>query len=280
MFRRFRRKRPPLRHFLYISDTKLDMLFEQIDPALRRHISAEVKVDLKLASLTLRQTDVPAAARIAKLQMIERYIDAHHHVGTIATPGHEYFRGSMPMQWGWLTHGYDFDHEPPRLGLDTVFFRGRQESHVVVLAGSRRHVLGEQPAPEDSKLSAHSATPNIFAVIAEHISGNPGLGQRWRFLRGVDPLTGGSEDVAAAHDPPEVGLREAARVRPSGPVQHLEFLALPLVQGEEVELDGFPRAETVHAVLATPLYVAMGGSRVAEGDTGSPRFPVSGPPTA
>lgn len=267
MFRRFRREKPPLRYFLYISDAKLDMLFEQIDPALRRRISAEVMVDLKLASLTLRQTDTPAA-RIAKLRMVERYIDTHHHVGTISTPGHEYFRGSIPMRWGWLTHGYDYDNDPPTLGLDTVFFRGQQGTHVVVLAGSRRHVLGEQPAAEDSKLSAHSATPNIFAVIAEHISGNPRLGQYWRDLRATDPSTGGSEDVCAAHDPPEVGLREAAQVRLRGPVQHLEFLALPLVHGEEVEIDidGWPGPdvrETVHAVLATPLYVAMASNQVA-----------------
>jgi hypothetical protein len=267
MCRRFRYKKPPLRHFIYISDTKLDMLFEQIDPALRRRISAEVKVDLKLASLTLRQTDSQPAARIAKLRMVERYIDTHHQVGTIPAPGHEYFRGSMPMQWGWLTHGYDFDNNPPRLGLDTVFFRGHQASQVVVLAGSRRHVLGEQPAAEDSRLSAHSATPNIFAVIGEHISRNPQLGEYWRELREL-PAPAGSEDGMAAHDPPEVGLREAAQLKLRGPVQHLEFLALPLVQGEEVELDidGWPGLhvrETVHAVLATPLYVAMGGNQVA-----------------
>ncbi|WP_369392394.1 hypothetical protein AB5J72_36025 [Streptomyces sp. CG1] len=57
MFRRFRREKPPLRYFLYVADAELDMFFEQIDPALRRHISAEVSVDLKLAILTLRQTD-------------------------------------------------------------------------------------------------------------------------------------------------------------------------------------------------------------------------------
>ena len=265
MFRRFWRKEPaPLRYFIYISDTKLEMLFEQIDPALRRTISAQATIDLKLASLTLRQTDPPPAARIAKLRLVERYIDAHHRVGTIRTPGNDFFRGSMPMQWGWLDHG--LNHDSGTGGLDTVFFRGHQASQVVVLAGSRRHVLGEQPAAEDSRLSAHSATPNIFAVIGEHISRNPQLGDYWRELREL-PAPAGSEDGMAAHDPPEVGLREAAQLKLRGPSQNLEFLALPLVQDEgvHIHIDGWPGPdidERVHAILATPIYVAITGNGI------------------
>jgi hypothetical protein len=75
------------------------MLYEQIDPGLRRHLSAEAKVDLKIASVTLRQAERSPAARIAKLRMVEQYIDASHHVGTISSPGQEYFRGSMAMRW-------------------------------------------------------------------------------------------------------------------------------------------------------------------------------------
>ncbi|WP_035700912.1 DUF7019 family protein, partial [Glycomyces tenuis] len=61
----FRRKRPALRYYLYISDTKLDMLFDQIDPRQRRRLSAEVDVDLKLAGLRLRGADNAAPARTA-----------------------------------------------------------------------------------------------------------------------------------------------------------------------------------------------------------------------
>ena len=105
------RKAAPLRYYLYISDSKLDMLFEQIDPSVLKRISAEVKVDLKLASLTLRGAESSGPTRIVKLRIVERYIDAHHNVGTIQTPGCEYFRGQMDMIWGVddavLFHGSD-----------------------------------------------------------------------------------------------------------------------------------------------------------------------------
>lgn len=79
------------------------MLFEQIEPALRRRISAEAKIDVKLASLTWRQAEHPQATRIAKLRW-PNDIDTHHRVGPSLAPGGDYFRGSLPMQWGWPCH--------------------------------------------------------------------------------------------------------------------------------------------------------------------------------
>jgi hypothetical protein len=72
----------PIRHYIYISDSKLDMYFEQIDRGVLKRISAEVKVDLKVASVTLRSADNPSSTRAAKLQIVERYIETHNHVGT------------------------------------------------------------------------------------------------------------------------------------------------------------------------------------------------------
>jgi len=89
-----RRRRPPLRYYLYVSNTKLDMLFEQIDPALRRRISAEAKVDLKLASLTLRRADTPTRRHVLGEQPATE--DAHLFAADARTqtallgPGHQY----------------------------------------------------------------------------------------------------------------------------------------------------------------------------------------------
>ncbi|RRR99200.1 DUF7019 family protein [Glycomyces terrestris] len=247
----FWRRKAPLRYFLYISDAKLDMLFEQIDPAQRRRVSMELGLDLKLASVVLRQGDPPRTARLAKLRIVERYIDRHHQVGTGVQPGAAFFRGSMPMRWGWLSNGYE--PESPTNGFDTVFFRGQDANGIVMLAGSRRHVLGEEPTEENQRLVAYSATPNIMAVIAENLSARPDLAEDWRLLRADADI--GNEAAMAVLGHPEDGLHDATRIRLSGPSQDLEYLAVPLIQGE-VPNDAQPSRHT-RAILATPLYVAV-----------------------
>jgi hypothetical protein len=147
---------------LYVSDAKLDMLFEQIDRSILKHISAEVKVDLKLASVTLRKAEDPVPARMSKLRIVERFIDEHHNVGSIEEPGREYFRGQMDMQWGWLAYA-----PGDRYRIPIVFFRGQEHSQLVMLAGSRRHVIGEPP---DAEAVTMSAMPGIISAIDEHIS--------------------------------------------------------------------------------------------------------------
>lgn len=261
--RLFRRRQPePLRYYLYISDTKLDMLFEQISVQARKRISAEVRVDLKLASITLREADDTAPARSAKLRIVERFIDEYHHVGTVAEPGREYFRGSLPVQWGWFSSGVDPITREIRRNV--AFFRGRTATDAVVLPGSRRHVLGEQPAEANSSMTAHSATPNILAVIGEHISREPDLGQRVRDLRAYGKAV--SEETAAVLDPPEAGLEYAVTMHHNGPTQNLEFLAVPLVEGQVPRKQS---GEQIHGILGTPIFVALARSHPATGTSAS-----------
>jgi TIR domain len=110
------RAKPPLRYFVYVSDTKLEMLFEQIDPKLLRRLSVEAKVDLKLAGLTIRNAEQPTLTRMAKLNVVERYIDRHHEVGALQQPGTQYFRARMPVRWGWLDDYSYYQADPARLG--------------------------------------------------------------------------------------------------------------------------------------------------------------------
>ncbi|WP_281356768.1 DUF7019 family protein [Amycolatopsis anabasis] len=245
----FRRQRPPLRYFVYVSDIKLDMLFEQIDPAQRRRIAAEAKVDLKLASLTLRRAEPSPAARMAKLRVVERYIDAHHLVGTTAAPGRQYFRGRLDMQWGFLARNQDAQ---PEDRLPVVFFRGWQGRDFVALAGSRSHVLGQYPADDRANAEfGFSSAPSIVAVLRAHISDLEGTPQypAWgerdeRTLQTGTPL----EEEYRWH------LSNAASIfRLDAPSQPLEFLAVPLGESPQVSHPGGGHG---HGVLGTPIYIA------------------------
>lgn len=211
-----------LKYYLYISDAKLDMLFEQIDRKALKHIVTEVKVDLKVASVTLRRAEDSAPSRIAKLRVVERFIDENHDVGTCEEPGREFFRGQMAIQWGWLGS--------PRNDAQIVCFRGEGESQLVILAGSRRHVIGESP---EAHAFAGSALPHIVMAINDHISDRIAIA------------------ALPSQDPEWLNPLRAREIRfsPEGaPFQRMEFLAIALAEG---------RIADVHIVLGSPVYVAI-----------------------
>jgi hypothetical protein len=232
-----------LRYYLYISDAKVDMLFSQIDESVLKRISAEVKVDLKVAGVTLRQKEQPIATRTAKLKVVEQYITKYHSVGTTADPGPEYFRGRMDMQWGWLG-AYWRDQQPA-----IVIFRGREDSNFVALAGSRRHVLGEQAGDSARHAEAFSALPSIIELVGEHISESPEIARDMRDLR-RDRERG--DDSAARGYPPEFALNGFAGIHLVVPPEPLEFLAVRLLESS-MSRHGY---EGMHGVIGTPLYVA------------------------
>src|SRR5262245_26427302 len=96
-----KRKGTPARYYVYISDAKVDMLYEQVPQGSLSRLASEVKVDLKVIGVTLKQAETPQPVRLAKLAIVERYLETGYPIGTIERPG-SYFRGRMPMKWGYL----------------------------------------------------------------------------------------------------------------------------------------------------------------------------------
>ena len=234
----------PLRYYLYVSDTKLDMLFDQMDQKLRKRISAEVKVDLKIASLTLREAADPGPTRMAKLRIIERFIDEHHHVGDFSKPGTEYFRGQMGMRWGRVEH------------TPAVCFVARESlgTRGLILAGSMRHVLSEAPFVGDNSGYSGSQMWNIVEIFEKLSTGamvrdlpskhqarkrDSNVYEAWHYLQGTS-LAG----RLRAHNPFTASK------------EHLDFLAVPLAEFNS----RLPRI-----LVGTPLYVA----RAREPGTGT-----------
>jgi hypothetical protein len=223
-----------VRYYLYISDSKLDMLFEQIDRGVLKRISGELKVDLHLASLTLRGTEGLGTTRMAKLRVVERFIDKHRKVGTIQEPGLEFFRGKMNMHWGIPIPGRG------------VWFQGNdyERSQCVGLGGSSNHVLGTQsPTVDSDRVMSASALPEITNMLEhQEFLTKPSLQQTeeagdlpWLWRNGLLQWRNETGDGSF------YGLIP----------QWLEFLAIPLAE-TQVEWE-----HPVHVVIGTPLYVAM-----------------------
>jgi hypothetical protein len=159
--------RPP-RSYLYISDSKVGSMFNQMPRRRLRKAFKEVKVDFKLfgASTTLAE---PADTRESRLAVVEDFLDAAGVVGTLEAPS-TYFRGVMSMRWGPLPS----PHEA------IVYFGGENEHSIVGLSGSIHHVLSSstnlvpgQPPPQslvsDSGIGAAfiggSAAPALTSAL-------------------------------------------------------------------------------------------------------------------
>ncbi len=92
-----------LKYFLYISKTKLDMLYGQIvrpDGAKR---TIEWKLDAKLASVSVKKETLRAVddEQSNRLKELIAALESSGQVGTVDEPS-SYFKGTLPMKWGML----------------------------------------------------------------------------------------------------------------------------------------------------------------------------------
>ena len=119
------------------------MLFAQIPEKLRKLILAELRIDFKVVSVSLK--DAPTEeTRYSKLAVVRDYVRHDLAVGTVDEP-EEYFEGSLDMRWGEYLH---------QVGM--VYFGGYTDRTVLGLGGSMAYVVG---APGDSPTHASSASP-------------------------------------------------------------------------------------------------------------------------
>jgi len=166
----------------------------------------------------LHQANNPQT-RESKLRIVERFIDIHHHVGTIQEPGSEYLRGEMEMRWGYL-------------GAHAVCFQGSDGMNNVCLVGSSHHVIGEQRLADKT---GAVGTSNLPAIV------------------GLSGLT-----VLGGYAAIRIGLRRFREMASRFPKQRLEFLAV-MLETDSKQFDGKGKtslATPVYVALA-PVKQAM-----------------------
>ena len=213
-----------LRYYIYVSDSKLDMLSEQIPPPLRQRVAAELKVDIKVFSLSLRQTQ-SSETRTAKLRLIEAYIDENDFAGTVDEPK-AYFRGSLEMRWAPIGMG---------IKPTTVFFVGQTEKTMLGLGGSVYHLMGH--ARGEATYSDSLTNFLIAAVEREANEVLPGKSDLERYeAEGLWAIPNLFDTM-------------------SGPPETVEFLARRLARKEAPPRDKYPEGKAI--VLGTPIYVAL-----------------------
>ena len=121
-----------LKFYIYVSKTKVDMLYPQIPAKFLSEADAELKVNLGIVSAGLksRSPDRPSelTGRIASLVS---YIRENETVGTVDDP-RTWIQGTADLRWG-IVEEY---------ASDIALFGGSINSKVLAMLGARESIIG------------------------------------------------------------------------------------------------------------------------------------------
>jgi len=247
----------PLKYFVYISDTKVDMLYGQIPRGLKRRIAAELKIDLHFFSTSIKSNDAEET-RYSKLKVVSEYLEKHAEIGSVDNPA-QYFKGTIEMNWGNV--GGESVSEC------VVFFAGKTGKTILGLGGSPWHILGNARPTSPTEINSSGAYL-LYALSRDIELRDPAL-SRWA----SETIAGASEEhlksralgmVVSAwrsltFNPRAEGIAIGGKI-PQFPKQRLEFLAKRLLHGgvPEQKADGlYHPSPDRWVLLGTPIYVAQ-----------------------
>lgn len=197
------------------------MLFPQIPKFEKKRIATELKLDLKILSVSFKdQTENDTLFSMMKI--IENYIEKNEDVGTIDFPG-AYFHGEIPM-----TYGIFRDY-----ASDLTYFKAETDESILILIGRTKNIIGI-PNPEKI-IHPKEMSPNHY------------------FLQYVNEILEYHNDIIPTNESawtPEnlTKLLEKSVEKVDGPIQNLSFLAKKLYH-----LEGNRK----NIILGTPLYVEL-----------------------
>lgn len=221
-----------LRYYLYISDSKVDMLLPQIAPRLGAKRTSEVDVDIKVVTVK-RTVETPDEGRVKRLERVVAYLEKHGELGTVDEPG-EYFAGRLPMRWGPF---------PGDGASSLVFFGGATQRTFVGLGGSGRHLIGSLPDSAAGTGVSASSVPSILGSLdAEDAT--------------VVEAAGAGRDALVQGDHAAFTTVHRGVGRLLGPSQNIEFIAKRLLRGPSPFPEDDP-PEGMSVLLGSPIYVAL-----------------------
>lgn len=85
-----------MRYYVYISDSKVEMLYTQIPPKLLENIAGRLTNDLKFIKTEFSESPKEKSLE-SKLRIVENYLAEKNLIGTISEPK-KYFKGICSMK--------------------------------------------------------------------------------------------------------------------------------------------------------------------------------------
>jgi len=128
-----------MKYYIYISDSKVSMLHQQIAQTGKRNRESSLGFDVKLLRGHIKETHGLPENSITRLDKVVHELNTSGLVGSVEHPK-EYLGGVLPMTW--CTYGY----EKPAI---TVWGFSEESDHpfsgtVMALVGSQHNLLGQQ----------------------------------------------------------------------------------------------------------------------------------------
>lgn len=123
-----------MKYYVYISDTKVDMLLPQIPESFKKRVALDLGIEISILGAKLKgsvKRDPMPDERVARLQTVVRYLERKDLVGTVQEPK-DFFHAIESMKWG-----------ATRYAPDAALFASYSNDAVVAMFGSVQHVLGE-----------------------------------------------------------------------------------------------------------------------------------------
>jgi hypothetical protein len=254
-----------MRYHLYVSDTKIDMMYAQIPHATRQRTSMEFGVDLKLVKGSRKTEKEIEENRFTRLDAIVDYLEESGSIGSLDEPK-EYVRAVIPMKFAPWGHrgrvsslGSSSFVSPG--GAAFVCFAGRTNNRTVLLWGSWKHILGNNLQDADGQFnnSTSLATLAMWDYLDKLDPWNEGetteeqtyleelrkKADQWRAMN-----THAFQIYTKTNDRSKQasGLAWFVTHELNGPEQDMEFLAK--------QIQYAPVRDTA-CLLGTPLYVAI-----------------------
>jgi len=223
-----------LKYYIYISDTKVDMLYAQIPKDLLSRIAAELEINLGIIKTKLSE-DVPEETRYSKLSIVLEYFQRYISVGSPANPN-AYFHGILPVKWGplYLTSFKTLSGEAPKI----VCFSGESHDTQIHLTGSWHHVIGG--GEKKAKDYGGSFASILFFGLLDELERIVDY-ERFQICRRSP------EKIMTA----EMSHFENFAYGWSGAYQTVEFLARRYYKGFN------SRSRLSNMVIGSPIYVAL-----------------------
>ena len=230
-----------IRYYLYVSKTKLEMLYSQLDVPQSEKKGLEWSVNLGAFKIKRNTENKREPYMETKLDAVVKELEDAGQIGTIDEP-REYFQGALPdMHWGFYDENGRPDNEAP-----LVYFAGHTEETIFGLGGSSKHVIGYEGA---GHTHSRSVTPFLVAHLLAGLEMSP---EGWHYA----PFYYEDADTHNYQTFEAIGLANY-KLRKT-PDQPLKFLAKTLLQGS-ITHPVVTHDKRMKCLLGTPLYVQLTG---------------------